>query len=328
MKRPDDITIERVLNEKATKTEAREVAEWLATDNGQKWLSVRMDKAARDIIEGTLPLDTHIPSDEIFSKIERCIAKKRRRNVWIGVAAAIVPCLMVAAMWADLSNKVGGDILAKAETVEVNASFGERKQVVFQDGTIVYLNAGSKITYPLHFNLGKRRVSLDGEAYFEVEPNHRRPFIIETGETAQIKVTGTSLDVRSYRNEPTVNVVLINGKVEFWNGKQSYLMQPSEKLTFNKKSGRVSITTEESPVRGSLWKDNIILFRDAPLSEVIETLGRWYNVSFEVQTPEAYSSRFSLKTKEMPLENLLDEMQHISNLSFTLLGDKVIVSSK
>lgn len=328
MKRPDDITIERVLNEKATTTEAEEVAAWLATNQGQCWLSERMDMEAKDISEGVISIASDIHSDEIYARIERCIRRRRRRNVWIGVAATVVPCLLIAAMWADLSDKVGGFFLAKAETVSIQASYGERKQVVFQDGTVVYLNAGSILTYPQHFALGERCVKLEGQAYFEVEPNARRPFVIKTGEMARVKVTGTSLDVRAYGNEPTVEVLLINGMVEFWNGKQSYLMQPSEKLTFNKKSGRVSITTEESPVRGSLWKDNIILFRDAPLSEVIETLGRWYNVSFEVQTPEAYSSRFSLKTKEMPLENLLDEMQHISNLSFTLLGDKVIVSSK
>ena len=78
----------------------------------------------------------------------------------------------------------------------------------------------------------------------------------------------------------------------------------------------------------SLWKNNVILFRDAPLSEVIETLSRWYDVTFEVQSPEAYSSRFSLKTNEMSLEDLLEEMQHISDLSFTLRDNKVIVSLK
>lgn len=328
MKRPDDITIERVLNEKATKAEAEEVAAWLASDQGQEWLSERMDREAGDLSEGTLAIASDIPSDEIYARIERCIRRRHRRNVWIGIAASVVPCLMIAAMWADLSDKVGEDFLAKAERIEIQASYGERKQVVFQDGTIVYLNAGSVLSYPQHFSLWERRVKLEGQAYFEVKPNARRPFVIETDEVARVKVTGTSLDVRAYGNEPTVSVVLVNGKVEFWNGKQTYRLQPSERLTYDRDNCEVRITSEESPNKVSLWKNNVILFRDAPLSEVIETLSRWYDVTFEVQSPEAYSSRFSLKTNEMSLEDLLEEMQHISDLSFTLRDNKVIVSLK
>ncbi len=328
MKRPEDITLERVLNEKATKAEAENVALWLATDEGQQWLGARMDKTARDISEGAIELSENIPSDEIFAKIEHNIRKRRRRNIWIGVAAAFAPCALVAAMWLNLSGRVGGNLFAKAETVEVHASYGERKQVVFQDGTVVYLNAGSTISYPQHFALSERRVKLEGEAYFEVKPNSRRPFVIKTDNVASVKVTGTSLDVRSYKNEPTINVVLVNGKVEFWSGKETFRLQPSEKLVYNKEDGRVSITTEEVADRNSLWKDNIIMFRDTPLKEVTEILSRWYNVSFEVQNPDAYSSRFSLKTKEMPLPELLNEMQLISDLSFTLRGNKVIVNPK
>ncbi len=328
MKRPDDITIERVLNGKASREEAAEVAEWFATDSGQQWLGSRMNRAARDIADGTVPLAEDIPSDRIYAGIERRIRRRRYRNLRIAVAAALLPCILVAAMWADVSNRLGGGLFAKAETSEVRASLGERKQIVFQDGTRVWLNAGSVISYPQRFSLKERRVMLDGEAYFEVEPNARRPFVIETGGLTRVQVTGTELDVRSFGDEPTLEVVLVSGKAEFVSGKETFRMSPRQRLTYNKADGRVSLSTEDGAAVAGLWKDNVISFRDAPLQEVIETLGRWYGISFEVRDSGAYSSRFSLRTKEMPLRELLDEMQHISDLSFSVSGDKVIVSTK
>lgn len=328
MIRPEDITIERVLNGKATKDEAAVVAAWLSTDKGQRWLSSRMDKAARDIVGGVMSLAEDIPSDEIYAGIERRIRLRRRRTILTGVAAAVLPCILIAAMWADVSGRLGGNLFATAETVEVKASFGERKQIVFQDGSRVWLNAGSVLSYPQRFSLKERRVTLDGEAYFEVEPNAKRPFMVETGDAVRVKVTGTELDVRAFGGEPTVSVVLVNGKAEFQGGGDTFNMRPSQKLVYSKDDGKVSISTIETTDMAGLWKDNIISFRDVSLQEVIETLGRWYNISFEVRDSKAYSSRFSLRTKEVPLHTLLDEMQHISDLSFSLRGDKVIVSLK
>ncbi len=328
MIRPEDITIERVLNGKATKDEAVVVAAWLSTDKGQRWLSSRMDKAARDIAGGAVPLVEAIPAEEIYAGIERRIRHRRRRTILFGAAAAVLPCILIAAMWVDISGRLGGNLFAKAETVEVRAGCGERKQIVFQDGTKVWINAGSVITYPQRFPLKERRVRLDGEAYFDVEPNEKRPFVVETTDAVRVKVTGTELDVCAFGEEPTVTVVLVNGKAEFQGGGDTFNMRPSQRLVYSKDDGKVSISTIEAADMAGLWKDNVISFRDASLQEVIETLGRWYDVSFEVREAGAYSSRFSLRTKEMPLRTLLDEMQLISDLSFSLSGDKVIVSLK
>ncbi len=328
MIRPEDITIERVLNGKATKDEAAVVAAWLSTDKGQQWLSSRMDKAARDIASGVTPLAADIPADAIYAGIERRIRRRRTRAILLGVAAAILPCILFAAMWADVSGRLGGNLFAKADTVKVKASYGERKQIVFQDGSRVWLNAGSIVSYPQRFSLKERRVTLDGEAYFEVEPNARRPFVIQTADAVMVKVTGTELDVRAFEGEPTVSVVLVNGKAEFLGGSDTFRMRPSQRLVYNKDDGKVTISATESAEMTGLWKDNIISFREATLQEVILTLGRWYDVRFEVPDSSAYSSRFSLRTKEVPLRTLLDEMQHISDLSFIVKDDKVTVSTK
>ncbi len=328
MKRPDDITIERVLNGRASREEAAAVAGWFATEEGQLWLDSRMNRAARDIADGTVPLAEDIPSDRIYAGIERRIRRRRHRNIRIAVAAALLPCILIAAMWADVSDRLGGGLFAKAETSEVRASYGERKQIVFQDGTKVWLNAGSVISYPQRFSLKERRVRLDGEAYFEVEPNARRPFVIGTGGLTSVQVTGTELDVRSFGDEPTIEVVLVSGKADFVSGEETFSISPRQRLTYNRSDGKVSLSVEEGAAGAGLWKDNVIAFRDTPLQEVIETLGRWYGISFEVRDSSAYASRFSLRTKEMPLRELLDEMQHISDLSFSVRGDKVIVSTK
>lgn len=315
MKRPADIVIRRVLNQTATQKDAVEVAAWLATDEGQAWLSGEMDTDADEFAKGTVPLLEGIPTEELLRRIDRIIDRAKRRHLLFRAAAILIPCALILGMWFNMNSRLGGVLFSTPAMEETASQRGERREIIFQDGSKVFLNAGTTISYPQHFGLTERRVVLDGEAYFEVTPNAWRPFIVEIGDAA-VKVLGTSFDIKAYGLEPKVDVVLIEGKVEFSHGERQYVMAPSQRLVFDKTDGKIRIFAEENAGRSVLWRKDMLSFRDAPLQEVITTLERWYDVKFEVQDDAAYRSTFSLQTPQLPLPELLGEMQNISDVRF------------
>lgn len=283
-------------------------------------------------MEGTgLPCDSDIPSDIMLDRIHSEIDRRSRRRRWsmavLKVAAAIIPLIALGLIWAELDSRLGGSVFSAPEMVSEAAQPGERKVLIFQDGTKVYLNAGAVITYPRSWRLDRRRVSLEGEAYFEVAHNRKRPFTVDVFNT-KVKVYGTSFNVNAYPEDSTISVALIGGSVAFEADGREHLMKPSQLLTYNRSDGSVSLVEVSHPDNYTLWTANVINFRDNTLENVMEVLGRWYDVSFDVEDRSLLSRRFTFRTTQLPLRSLLDEMEYISDLKFELENDRVTVSKK
>ena len=281
--------------------------------------------------ETGLPCDSDIPSDIMLDRIHSEIDRRSRRRRWsmavLKVAAAIIPLIALGLIWAELDSRLGGSVFSAPEMVSEAAQPGERKVLIFQDGTKVYLNAGAVITYPRSWRLDRRRVSLEGEAYFEVAHNRKRPFTVDVFNT-KVKVYGTSFNVNAYPEDSTISVALIGGSVAFEADGREHLMKPSQLLTYNRSDGSVSLVEVSHPDNYTLWTANVINFRDNTLENVMEVLGRWYDVSFDVEDRSLLSRRFTFRTTQLPLRSLLDEMEYISDLKFELENDRVTVSKK
>ncbi len=281
--------------------------------------------------ETGLPCDSDIPSDLMLDRIHSEIDRRSRRRRWsmavLKVAAAIIPLIALGLIWAELDSRLGGSVFSAPEMVSEAAQPGERKVLIFQDGTKVYLNAGAVITYPRSWRLDRRRVSLEGEAYFEVAHNRKRPFTVDVFNT-KVKVYGTSFNVNAYPEDSTISVALIGGSVAFEADGREHLMKPSQLLTYNRSDGSVSLVEVSHPDNYTLWTANVINFRDNTLENVMEVLGRWYDVSFDVEDRSLLSRRFTFRTTQLPLRSLLDEMEYISDLKFELENDRVTVSKK
>ena len=281
--------------------------------------------------ETGLPCDSDIPSDIMLDRIHSEIDRRSRRRRWsmavLKVAVAIIPLIALGLIWAELDSRLGGSVFSAPEIVSEAAQPGERKVLIFQDGTKVYLNAGAVITYPRSWRLDRRRVSLEGEAYFEVAHNRKRPFTVDVFNT-KVKVYGTSFNVNAYPEDSTISVALIGGSVAFEADGREHLMKPSQLLTYNRSDGSVSLVEVSHPDNYTLWTANVINFRDNTLENVMEVLGRWYDVSFDVEDRSLLSRRFTFRTTQLPLRSLLDEMEYISDLKFELENDRVTVSKK
>lgn len=201
---------------------------------------------------------------------------------------------------------------------------GESFKVVLCDGTEVWLNANSNFVYPTAFIGDERIVTLEGEAYFKVTKDPKRPFIVKT-KTVQTRVLGTEFNIRSYTPEDT-HVVLINGKVEISNTKGgSYTrLYPGEDAHLQ--SDGNFILAEVDLDSYVYWKDGYFYFDDVTLKDIMQNLGRWYNVNIEFRNKEAmeYKMHFiSDRTKD--LEHTISLLNRMKKVTVTLQGNTLTV---
>lgn len=308
MNRPSEELLHKTLENRATAAEAASVAEWLATDSGQAWASRYI---GRDFDRQESCGDyerEEVASERIFARIKTALTRGRRRRILFRVAAVVIPVALVLGVALRLDRQVGG-IFSDAEYGEFVVDRGRRTQCLFQDGTVAHLNSESKIHYPVKFGLFERRIRLEGEAYFEVTHNPRRPFVVEF-EGGEIQVLGTSFNVKAYRDDDIVAVTLDEGRV----------------VLYDRRSGEGRIVRGADAMRYSIWKDDVISFRDTPLAEVLETLSRWYDVRFETDGQPDRPISYTFATDNTLLDNVLREMELISPVRFERTKTEIKVS--
>ena len=184
--------------------------------------------------------------------------------------------------------KVNGGMLAYKESRHANkgddpgSSFnkistprGGKFQLVLSDGSKVWLNAASSLTYPTTFTGKERSVQLEGEAYFEITPNATKPFKVNH-DGLQIEVLGTSFNVMAYKDEQTVKTTLLEGRVKVHNGDQAVLLSPGQQAQ-SKDKEPFSIATADLE-EAVAWKNGLFRFNESTIEEVMRQISRWYDV--------------------------------------------------
>lgn len=158
---------------------------------------------------------------------------------------------------------------------------GGQFSVTLSDGTKVWLNAGTTIKYPVKFaEKGNRMVQLSGEAYFEVSKDSSRPFVVKT-ERQSIEVLGTHFNINSYSEEPKSITTLAEGSVRISplsGSRSAFVLKPGESATTDAKHTQVGKADMESAMA---WRKGMIYFRDAPLTEIMRQVSRWYNIEID-----------------------------------------------
>lgn len=222
---------------------------------------------------------------------------------------------------------------------------GAKSNIVLPDGTKVWLNSDSKLTYPKEFELQNREVQLSGEAYFEVVRDTKHPFIVHTN-SIDVKVLGTVFNVRDYQNENTIQTTLLKGAVEVFvkNNNRKISLSPNEKLIVpqninpSKPSSEggneqtipeiqlVSIAPDikDSSFSETEWMHGRIVFNRERINEIIPVLERWYNIKI------VYHGTFSNKTfsgsfRNASLEDILKTLQLSGDINYKIEKDRVII---
>lgn len=330
MNRPSDNQIEKVLAGLATPEEAREVAKWFATDEGSAYISNNFDAEINSIPleDADLLIDHSVPSDKMFQKINARIRSKLIRRWTFRAAAVLLPLVLILGLYLHLNTRV--DIFGAGEYAEIYVPKGERMQMIFQDGTKVYINSDSYMRYPRKFGISERTVELKGEAYFVVAKNKNRAFVVNLNGPS-IRVLGTSFNVEAYPENDDIKVNLDEGRINLkLLSDVEVPVSPGECVVYNKntKSYRVNRNTDTGA--SSVWKSNVISFKDTPLDEVFSRLNRWYNVDFEVEDDIPSDLHITLVSRHTLIEKVLEDLVKISPLSFRYdeQSAKVYVSLK
>lgn len=201
--------------------------------------------------------------------------------------------------------------------------------LVLSDGTKVWLNADSKIKYPVSFGKDKREVSLHGEGYFEVAKDSTRPFIVST-DKMDVKVLGTTFDVNTYEDEGKSFVVLVEGLVEVSAGKgESRIITPGYIAEVNMHDVQAKIQVSKCDTEHYVaWKNGNFSFRNASLTEILKRVSRYYDVTVireQVFEEEYYTGDVS---SDVSLESLLAVIESSTSVSFKVERKIVYVQKK
>lgn len=271
------------------KMEEKELLDWLNQDDEHKKTFQRM---------ADVWAVAHIPLFAGRLKVSGPMLPRARRNTvalrkrWAGVAVACIISVAIAlsAFW--VGKRYGN---ASPDTYYCTmVPAGSRSEVTLPDGSIVWVNAGSSLTYHENRREQIRSVMLEGEAYFEVRPDPERPFIVESGDL-HVRVLGTKFNVKAYGDEETVDVVLLSGKVDVRlndRGEETYALSPDEKLTFHRETHHI----EKHRVEGRdycAWKEGRICFDEQPFTKLVKTLERLYNVRIRIDSEQLKTECFS-----------------------------------
>ena len=201
---------------------------------------------------------------------------------------------------------------------------GKDFQVTLSDGTQVYLSADSRLVYPSRFEGQERMVTLEGEAYFDVAKDSQRPFIVKT-EHLGVKVLGTKFNISNYTGKLT-RVTLIEGSVNVTNAKdgKSLVMRPSDEVTIDSQG---NVTQNTIDVDGYVyWQEGFFYFDNQPLSEIMQTIGKWYNVNVVFVNEAAMNYRFHyLCERNAGIQHAIELLNRMKNLDVTLQGMTVVV---
>jgi len=263
--------LQNVLQGSANAAQEKELNEWLQASDANKELFEKMKQiwSANEQLKVFSKIDEKADWKIIQAKRQ---VKKNRLNPWLKYAAALMVTMGVSLIYLH-ENTPGFGKIAQ------NTTKKEQSEVLLADGTMVYLNENSKLIYPKKFDNDKRLVKLEGEAFFEVKPNAKKPFIIESGE-AIVKVLGTSFNVYNKADSST-ELSVKTGKVSLKSKKDKeqevILVKGDVGLLKNHKV----IKLKSKFNNHDSWRTKALRFHQIPLTQVLKDLEKHYKVKFD-----------------------------------------------
>lgn len=256
----------------------------------------------------------------------KAIVVKRVFNWWKIAAIIMLPILLINISLLFMDNKE--EYVANVQEYTVLSGKGQKNQILLPDGTHIWLNSESEISYTSDFNQSNRSIKLKGEAFFDVKKNEYLPFNVEV-DSINIQVLGTAFNVSAYADDPNIKVSLERGKVEVrMHDDNSFLatLNPNEQATIDKKSIVTTITDCEAYTE-SIWRQNVLKINNIYTDEMIKKLERWYGVHINVQNMPV-SKRYGLTIKEESLREMLELINSITPIIYRIEGEEVTISYK
>ncbi|WP_295117427.1 FecR domain-containing protein [uncultured Chitinophaga sp.] len=262
--------------------------------------------------------------------------ESRRYYLRKTLAAAAVLTGLVCGGWWYFRNKPAAETLM-TETV---AKPGAKSRVLLSDGTIVWLNSGSRIVYPTRFSDSVRAVELEGEAYFDVAKMPNRPFLVRTRDL-HVRVLGTVFNIKCYPDDLRSEATLISGAIQVsktGETQSALLLHPHEKVVVDRQAVAVAANTPAQPsmvikhIKVSIpdtsmvetaWVYNKLVFDGEDFREIATEMERWYNVKITINDPAVAAYRFHAKFENERMEEVLEALQLSLPFTFKINNNEV-----
>lgn len=251
-------------------------------------------------------------------------SKRRVLSTWLKVAAVLI--LGIGISWGSYQlTREETPSAPIISTIEKEVARGQKLKVTLDDGTQVFLNSESTLTYPQKFSANKREVTLIGEAFFEVARDTSRPFTINA-QDIQVSVLGTSFNINAYEGDSTISVAVASGKVKVNQTSQhTYFLEPGKELTYQPNLDHFEVN-EFDRMERLAWKDGILYFKDASIQEVKKTLERWYGVEMSIQGDDQLNWQYSGVFERQSLENVLEGMSYVQRFDYEINNKQVTIT--
>ena len=226
----------------------------------------------------------------------------------------------------SLSGKKGQpkDTAVRYHTISIPR--GGQYDLTLSDGSRLRMNSESEIRIPVQFSKKQRDVYMRGEIYFDIAPDAQHPFVVHTHQ-GNIRVLGTSFNVRDYQDEAFLETTLVSGKVAFQTEDKDTYLKPGEQLRLNKENGETVV--EEVDVRlYCSWKDGRFVFEKQRLENIMNTVARWYNINVFYENQSVKDILFTGNIKRYgDLDQVIEMLRLINKIEMEINGKSVFVRS-
>jgi ferric-dicitrate binding protein FerR (iron transport regulator) len=240
-----------------------------------------------------------------------------------GIAAALVIGLFIGIYVSSLKS-ISDPVYYSAYSPN-----GSISEMILPDGSVIFLNADSRVKYSFEGENGIREVFLSGEAWFEVVKNNDKPFVVHTP-FYDVNVTGTQFNVKAYETDNEVTTTLEEGQVIIHSSEklklaEDIILKPGEQMVFNKETNAASIKIVNTKWFTS-WKDNKLIFVNMNLKELVVLLERKYGVEIEVKKKEILKLHFDGTIKNETIIEILEIMKKTLPIDYMIAGQKIEIT--
>ena len=222
-----------------------------------------------------------------------------------------------------IAYNTGGSPDAEISFNTIYTPRGGRYQVELPDGSQVWLNAASSLRFPTSFKGSERRVEITGEAYFEVAKNTRMPFIVKVN-SSEVRVLGTHFNINAYSDESTLTTTLLEGAVQFTNGKSTYTLKPGDQAELSR-TGQVKLLSDVDLENVVAWKNGLLHFENDDINAVMRKLSRWYNIE-AVYNTDVKDHFFAEIPSKSNLSEVLKVLELTGKVKFGIDGRTIVIN--
>jgi ferric-dicitrate binding protein FerR (iron transport regulator) len=212
----------------------------------------------------------------------------------------------------------------QVEMKQVESFNGQLKEIFLADGTHVWLNSGSKLSFPSGFNAENREVELSGEAFFEVTANEEEPFLVKTQDHT-VKVTGTRFNICEYPENKTIETTLEEGKVKIITGNFIKDLYPGQQSSFNTQTAEIRIGETDMEIY-TTWKDGFYEFNNESVCKVFKIIERWWDVKIRYPEERLKNERITgTLRRHKPLDQHFDVIKELVPFQYKIESDMVVI---